>query len=72
MRTQLDFKNVELDHLWPKGKPLSAEKVKDLKEMLELVDDEDKPFYYFLQDVLTTECDDDVEGYGETIDFDLE
>lgn len=71
-KTQLDLKSVELEHLWPNGRPLSQEKVKDLKEMLELVDDEDKPFYDFLKNVLTNEIADDVEGYGETIDFDLE
>lgn len=71
-KTQLDLIGVELEHLWPNGRPLSKDKVNDLKEMLELVDDEDKPFYDFLQNVSTNDFDDDVEGYGETIDFELE
>lgn len=67
-----DFKNVKLEQLWPNGKPLSKEKLEDLMEMLELVDDEDKPFYDFLKDVETSEFIDDVDGFGEAIDFELE
>ncbi len=71
-RSAIDLKSVELDHLWPNGKPLSKEKIKDLKQLLELVDDVDKPFYDFLENVLTNEFDDDIDGFGETIDFELE
>lgn len=71
-RTQTDFKNIDLEQLWPNGRPLSNAKVKDLKEMLDLVDDEDKPFYDFLNDVKTDEFIDDVDGFGQTIDFELE
>lgn len=71
-RGQTDFKSVKLGQLWPNGKPLSKEKQKDLMEMVELVDDEDKPFYDFLRDVDTSGFIDDVDGFGETIDFELE
>lgn len=68
----IDFKNIELEELWPMGRPLSVEKVIDLKELLELVPDEKKSFYSFLQDVPTQDFIDDVEGFGEFIDFELE
>lgn len=71
-RTEVDLKSIDLEHLWPNGRPLSKEKVKDLKEMLELVDEEDRPFYAFLDDVTTNEFVDDVDGYGETVDFEVE
>lgn len=71
-KTPMDFKNVKLLHLWPNGRPLSKEKVKDLKEMLHLVDDEDKPFYDFLQNINTEQFVDDVDGYCENIDFEQE
>lgn len=72
-KTKLDFKNVKLEQLWPNNRPLSKEKINDLNEMLELVDDKDKPFYDFLKNNTTTaEFEDDVDGFCENIDFDLE
>lgn len=67
-----ELKNVKLDELWPEGRPLSKLKVQDLKEMLFLIPDEDKYFYEFLKNVPTGEFIDDVEGFGERIDFDVE
>lgn len=66
------FKKKKLGQLWPKGRPLSKEKVKDLKSMMFLVDEEDMHFYDFLKKVTSREFIDDVEGYGEAVDFDVE
>lgn len=63
------FKKIKLEQLWPVGRPLSQEKIKDLEFMMYLVDDDEKPFYDFLKNVQTGE---DLEGFGEAIDFDLE
>lgn len=70
--SQLDFKNVVLDELWPEGRPLSKEKVKDLKEIMSLVPDEYKYFYEFLENTQTAEFIDDLDGFGETVDFEIE
>lgn len=66
------FKKLKLEQLWPVGKPLSQEKVKDLKSMLHLVDDEDKHFFDFLNNVQAEEFIDDVDGFGANIDFEVE
>ncbi len=68
----VDLKNIELEELWPMGKPLSTEKVKDLKQLLELVPDDKKYFYSFLEDVTTRDFIDDVDGFREFLDFDLQ
>lgn len=69
---KLDFISVVLDKLWPNGKPLSKEKVKDLNDLLKLVPEEHRHFYEFLNEVPTAEFEDDVDGFGEFIDFDVE
>lgn len=66
------FKNIQLNQLWPEGRPLSQEKVKDLKSMLPLIDEDDQHFYQFLNNAQTCEFNDDVDGFGATIDFDAE
>lgn len=68
----MGFKQIELEKLWPEGRPLTPEKVKDLKSMMYLIDDEAKPFYDFLDNVCTAEFVDDLEGFGEAIDFVVE
>lgn len=67
-----NFATVELDHLWPQGRPLSKKKVDDLKNILELVPDKYKYFYSFLGVVESREFDDDIDGFGESVDFDVE
>lgn len=71
-KLNMDIESIDLDPLWPKGRPLSKDKVKDLKEMISLVDDEDKSFYDFLDTVATEEFADDIDGHGESIDFEPE
>lgn len=68
----IDLQSIELKNLWPFGKPLSNEKVKDLKDLLHLIPDDKKEFYAFLDDIQTREFEDDIEGFGEVIDFELE
>lgn len=59
------IKKIQLEKLWPEGRSLSSEKVKDLKDMMFLVDEEDKQFWSFLDNVKSSEFSDDVEGFGE-------
>lgn len=66
------FGTIKLDQLWPNGKPLSKEKIDDIKKILNLVPDEDKHFYSFLDTVASGDFVDDIDGFGETTDFDLE
>lgn len=69
---QVDFKSVELEQLWPDGRALSEAKLEDLKSMMDLIPNEDKQFYLFLGVVATREFVDDVDGFGEELDFQLE
>ncbi len=66
------FKKVQLEKLWPDGRPLSNEKVKDLNSMMFLVDEQDMHFYDFLRNVKSAEFIDDVDGFGEAVDFEVE
>lgn len=68
----IDFKHIDLDKLWPNERVLSTEKMNDLKQLLELVPDEKKNFYSFLETVLTRNFIDDVDGHGEFVDFEIE
>lgn len=71
-KKKMVISRVELEQLWPNGRPLSEAKINDLKEMMELVPDKYKYFYKFLENASTHNCIDDVEGFGEVIDFELE
>lgn len=68
-RVKCKFNEVTLDPLWPSGRVLSAEKVKDLKDILDLVPDNFKDFYSFIFNISTSEFIDDVDGFGQSIDF---
>lgn len=70
--TVLELSSVELDKLWPDERPLSKEKVNDLKEILKLVPEEDIHFYSFLGITPVGNFINDVDGFGETIDFEVE
>lgn len=69
---ETDFKNITLGALWPNGRTLSKEKINDLKSMLDLIDDEDKYFYSFLDNVQAHDFIDDVDGFAEVLDFELQ
>lgn len=66
------FKSVKLTTLWPEGRPLSNKKVENLAKLLQLVDDEDKSFWQFIGNIQASEFEDDIDGFGATIDFDPE
>lgn len=67
-----NFDCVELDQLWPDGRSLSKAKIDDLKEVLTLVPKKYKNFYSFLGDVQTRDFIDDIDGFGEEVDFEVE
>lgn len=69
---QLDFENIPLNNLYPTGRPLSKEKIKDLKDMLDLVPEEYRIFYKFLDHTNAADFIDDVDGFGQYIDFEVE
>lgn len=71
-KRELDVKDTVLGALWPNGRPISQEKLKDLKDMIELVPQEHRHFYERLNTVKTADFIDDVEGYGQFTDFDVE
>ena len=54
------------------GRPLSTEKRRDLVGILNFVPEEFKDFYDFLNDVNHINFVDDIEGCGESTDFDID
>lgn len=68
----IDFERVELEQLWPNGRPLSVAKLNDLREMMELVPDKYKYFYQLLEVVPSQDFVDDADGFGGAIDFEPE
>ncbi|KAG8285750.1 hypothetical protein J6590_074484 [Homalodisca vitripennis] len=64
---------IHQNHLSGTGKPLSKEKIKDLKEILKLVPQDLKNFYNFLRTAEQGEFDDDVDGFEVTnVDFEID
>ncbi|XP_050510421.1 uncharacterized protein LOC126887115 [Diabrotica virgifera virgifera] len=59
----------KLFKLYPDGKELSQKKIADLKTLMSFVPNDVKHFY---RDLRGANFEDDVEGFGETIDFDVE
>lgn len=69
----LDMKDTVLGSLWPTGRNLSKEKIKDLRSLIDLIPPEHQHFYYErLNRVGEADFIDDIDGFGETIDFELE
>lgn len=69
---ETDFGDINLCKLWPNGRILSKEKVKDLKSMLELFPEEHKHFYSFVNVVETQDLEEDVDGFPPDLDFEIE
>lgn len=67
----ISLKEIRLEKLWPEGHPLSKEKVKDLKELLTFIPIHSRQDYAFLEDVTEGDFLDDVDGFGESIDFEI-
>lgn len=69
----LDMKDIVLGILWPTGRNLSKEKIKDLRSMMNLIPPEHRHFYYErLNRVGEADFIDDIDGFGEMIDFEVE
>lgn len=66
------LKEVRLEKLWPNGQPLSKEKVKDLKDLLGFIPKAAQENYSFLENIVQGDFLDDVDGFGQHIDFELE
>lgn len=67
----IDFEST-LPLLHPEGRELSTEKIKDLKDILKLIPSDAKPFYIFLKTARSGAYVDDVDGFGSSVDFDVE
>ena len=67
-----DLKLIDLPPLWPEGKPLSAEKIKDLKDMCILIPQDAKSFYDFLENRESADFQEDLEGIGFNLDFQVD
>lgn len=70
-KTNIDFQ-TDLPVLYPGGRELSSAKIKDLKEILKLVPQDAKTFYNFLKNANSADFEDDVDGFGTNIDFDVD
>ena len=67
-----NLKEIMLPLLWPNGKPLSSEKIKDLKEIMKLIPQDAKVFYNFLKENQCQEFEEDIEGLGHDLDFEID
>lgn len=67
----ISYKDICLEKLWPEGHSLSNEKIKDLRELLTFVPKESRQDYSFLNTIAGREFLDDIDGFGENVDFDL-
>lgn len=70
-KTNIDFQ-TDLPVLYPEGRELSSAKIKDLKEILKLVPQDAKTLYNFLKNANSADFEDDVDGFGIRIDFDVD
>lgn len=68
----MSLKDIQLGKLWPDGHALSAEKVKDLKELINFIPIDSRQEYSFLENVFKLDFHDDVDGFGEHLDFALD
>lgn len=68
----ISLKEIRLEKLWPEGQPLSKEKVKDLTELLKFLPSAAQQTFSFLENIVQRDSLDDVDGFGENVDFELE
>ena len=59
----------KLFKLYPNGKTISAKKLADIKSLMIFIPNDAK---YFYKDLNGADFEDDIEGYGEVIDFEVE
>lgn len=69
---QLDPWGIDLVQLWHNGRSVLKEKVKDSRSMLQLIPEENKQFYSFIDNVKTNEFEEDVDGYAEELYFEID
>lgn len=62
------FKN-DIDILWPNGTEISNKKLQDIKSLMPFIPMDAKHFYRGLKGL---DFDDDLDGYGENLDFEPE
>lgn len=61
----------KLNVLYPEGKPISEKKVSDIQSLMSLVPEECKSFY-ITNNLQIADFEDDLEGFGPQIDFEVE
>ncbi|KAK9717145.1 hypothetical protein QE152_g24317 [Popillia japonica] len=66
------FKDLELPCLCPNEKCLSNQKVANLNELIQIVSEDAKYFYNFLMNVRTKNFQDNVNEFGDAINFEAE
>lgn len=67
----IKLKDICLEKLWPEGHAISKEKIKDLKELLAYIPEASRQDYSFLNTIAGSDFLDDVDGFGENLDFNL-
>lgn len=66
----IQFSEEDFEVLWPQGKAIPQAKLEDLRSMFTLIPEDCHAFY---NTVKGNSCiNEDVDGYGPTLDFDLE
>jgi hypothetical protein len=66
----LNFSEEDFIILWPQGKTIPQPKLDDLTSMFNLIPEDCHEFYMHLKG--NSNLREDILGYGQTIDFDLE
>lgn len=67
--TSRKFYSDNLNELWPQGKPISKEKLQDLKSMYHLIPKDCLSFYKNLK---SADLEDDVDGFSGELDFEVQ
>lgn len=66
----IQFTEEDFEVLWPQGKAIPQAKLEDLRSMYNLIPEDCQEFYNTLKG--NSSINEDVDGYGPTLDFDLE
>lgn len=64
------FSEEDFEVLWPLGKAIPQAKLEDLRSLYNLIPEDCVKFYNTLKG--SSSINEDVDGYGPTLDFDLE
>lgn len=66
----IQFSDEDFEVLWPQGRAIPQAKLEDLRSMYNLIPEDCQEFYNTLKG--NSSLNEDVNGYGPTLDFDLE